>query len=180
MSRITSPTAPRQHQGQRCHGHKGTGSADPPALVLVLLLLVTPLAPLRTAAAASPAAAPTPADVAPPAAAPAPTTRSQQPPAAPGGGQFPALGADVSVGGVPLKQLLAPVLDYEFSLPTAQLQRAAVYSGPNQRLRGLLAAAMAGRLPNNNTLRVGLVGGSIAWGHGERSWTGGGRPPPHD
>jgi len=56
-----------------------------------------------------------------------------------------------------------------FSVPLSQLQRATVYAGPYQRLRGLLAAAMAGSLPNNNTLRVGVVGGSIAWGHGKQS-----------
>jgi hypothetical protein len=62
-----------------------------------------------------------------------------------------------------------------FSVPATQLQRALVYSGPNQRLRGLLAAALNGSLPNN-TLHVGVVGGSIAWGHGAWCRRGGARP----
>ena len=65
----------------------------------------------------------------------------------------------------------APVSQVRFSVPAMQLQRANVYMGANQRLRGLLRRALDGSLPNN-TLRVGVVGGSIAWGHGGCWWVG--------
>ena len=75
------------------------------------------------------------------------------------------LRADVAVAGAPLRAALAPLLNHTFSVPEAQLLRATAYGGPMQRVRALVAAAIAGRLPNA-TLRVGVVGGSIAWGHG--------------
>ena len=62
----------------------------------------------------------------------------------------------------PVSHVLGPVLaSHRFTLPLTQLARAVSYAGSGTRLRHVVGRLLAGR-----EVKVGVVGGSISWGHG--------------
>ncbi|KAG2431193.1 hypothetical protein HXX76_009721 [Chlamydomonas incerta] len=68
----------------------------------------------------------------------------------------------IEVNKQPASQVLGPVLAaHRFTLPVTQLARAVSYGGSGTRLRHVVGRLLAGR-----EVRVGVVGGSISWGHG--------------
>ncbi|KAI8470157.1 MAG: SGNH hydrolase-type esterase domain-containing protein [Monoraphidium minutum] len=69
----------------------------------------------------------------------------------------------VSVNGSSVGRALYDVLRHEFSISRPQLQRSLGYIGPHQRLRRLVAALLKG---GERPFKVGVVGGSISYGHG--------------
>jgi len=69
--------------------------------------------------------------------------------------------SNIQVRNQKMPNLLGRLLDYKFSLPEVQLRRGTVYLGSNHRLRAALARALSGK-----PVRIGVVGGSISYGHG--------------
>ncbi|GIL55251.1 hypothetical protein Vafri_10837 [Volvox africanus] len=77
----------------------------------------------------------------------------------------------VAIDSQPLNRLLSSILNtYRFTLPVLQLERAISYRGSSSRLRHVV-----GRMLNGDNVQVGVIGGSISWGHGatkrgEKDW----------
>jgi hypothetical protein len=70
----------------------------------------------------------------------------------------------VKVGPVSVGDSLKPLLTHSFSLSRPQMQRSLSYLGPHQRLRRVIDQMLKG---GDRPIKVGVVGGSISYGHGE-------------
>ena len=65
----------------------------------------------------------------------------------------------LSVGGKPIGKALAPIMDYQYSLPLEFMRRGQAYTGPNLRLRRVLNDMLAGK-----AVEITVLGGSISTG----------------
>jgi hypothetical protein len=61
-----------------------------------------------------------------------------------------------------IKQQLEPILDYTHTLPPQYLRKSQAYSGNNPRLRRVVRDLLSGE----HQVKIGVIGGSISYGHG--------------